>query len=190
MRSKLVLAALIILSSLPVVAQVAPAARISGLPIGVGVGLSDYDLDYGQDRRMLGLSAWANYELFHGLGVEAEGTTIQWDKPEALTRMRQDTIKGGPIYKFRPIAGIHPYVKYLFGLGSIDFPSDDPFYTHDTYKMSAFGGGVEYRVWRHVFVRADYEYQRWPKYHSVNALTPNGITLGATYYVRSERRHY
>ena len=46
MRSKLVLAALAVLTSLPVMAQVAPAVKISGLPLGVGFGLSDYNTDY------------------------------------------------------------------------------------------------------------------------------------------------
>ena len=46
MRSKLVLAALFTLTSLPAMCQVAPAAKIGGLPLGVGGGISDYDTDY------------------------------------------------------------------------------------------------------------------------------------------------
>ena len=190
MRSKLVLAGLIVLSSLPLFAQVAPAVKIGGLPLGVGVGFSNSDLDYGQGRRMSGISAWADYNLFHGLGIEAEGTTISFGKPASLTKMRQDTIKGGAIYKIRPVFKVRPYVKFLVGLGSIDFPSDNPFYTHDTYGMEAAGGGAEYRVWNSLFVRGDYEYQWWPKFHSKNTLTPNGFTIGATYYLRGVHRHY
>jgi hypothetical protein len=190
MRSKLVLAALLTLSTLPVFAQVAPAVRIGGLPLGVGGGVSDYSLDYGPGRRMVGISAWADYNLFHGLGVEAEGTTIFADKPAVLTRMRQDTIKGGGIYKPHAIFGVHPYAKFLIGIGSIDFPSHNPLYTHDTYLMYAPGGGAEYRVWKTLYARGDYEYQFWRQYQGPRYLNPNGYTIGATYYLRGVHRHY
>jgi hypothetical protein len=123
MRSKLVLAALITLSTLPVFSQVAPAVKISGLPLGVGGGISDYRSRLRSGRRMIGASAWADYNLFHGLGIEAEGTSIFADKPDVLTRMKQETIKGGAIYKYHPIFRFRPYAKGLVGLGSIDFPS-------------------------------------------------------------------
>src|SRR5580698_6782787 len=88
MRLKLVLAALISLSTLPVFSQVAPAVKIGGLPLGIGGGLSDYSLDWGPGRRMIGASAWADYNIFHGVGIEAEGTTIFADRPAVLPRMR------------------------------------------------------------------------------------------------------
>jgi hypothetical protein len=189
MRSKLVLAALLTLSTLPVFAQVAPAVKISGLPLGVGGGVSDYDLDYGQGSRMVGVSAWADYNLFHGLGVEVEGTTIFADRPSRISRMRQDTIKGGVIYRTHPIFRFRPYVKALAGIESIDFPSRNPLYTHDTYTMYAFGGGGEYRVWKTLYARGDYEYQFIPQYQGPNTLTPSGFTIGATYYLRGIHGH-
>ena len=190
MRLKLVLAALLAFSTLPVFAQVAPAVKIGGLPLGVGAGVSDYSLDYGSGRRMIGISAWADYNLFHGLGVEAEGTSIFADKPSELTRMRQDTIRGGGIYKARPFFGVRPYVKGLVGIASIDFPSSNPLYTHDTYLMYSAGGGAEYRVWKTLYARGDYEYQFWPQYHGQHTLNPNGFTIGATYYLRGIHKHY
>ena len=190
MRSKLVLAALITLSTLPAFAQVAPAAKISGFPLGVGGGLSDYDLDFGYGSRMIGLSAWADYKLFHGLGVEAEGTFIFADKPDRITRMKQDSFKGGGIYKTRAFYGVRPYVKGLVGWGNIQFPSRNPLYTEDTYTEYAVGGGAEYRIWKDLFARADYEYEMWEKFHGPNALTPNGYTFGAMYYFRGVHRHY
>ena len=190
MRSKLVLAALISLLTLPVFGQVAPAVKISGLPLGVGAGISDYDLDYGPSRRMIGVSAWADYNIFHGLGIEVEGTSIFADRPSALTRMRQDTIKGGAIYKTRSYFGIRPYAKFLGGVGSIDFPSRNPLYTHDTFTVYATGGGAEYKIWKTLYARGDYEYEFWPKYFGRHTLDPNGFTIGATYYLRGIHRHY
>jgi len=193
MRSKLVLAALLTLSTLPVFAQVAPAAKIGGFPLGVGGGLSDYSIDWGPGRRMLGISAWANYDLFHGLGIAAEGTTIFADKPAVLasTNLRQDTIKGGAIYRARPFFGIRPYAEGFIGLGSIDFPDKrNPLYTHDTFTMYAVGGGAEYKVWKTLYARVDYEYQAWPQVFGAKTLDPNGFTIGATYYLRGIHRHY
>ena len=189
MRSKLVLAALVIFSTLPVFAQVAPAAKISGFPLGVGVGLTDYSLDYGPGRRMVGVSAWADYNLFHGLGIEAEGTTIFGGKPSVLQRMKQDTIKGGIIYRYHEIFHLRPYAKALGGLGSIDFPSRNPLYTHDTYTVYAFGGGLEYKAWKTLYVRGDYEYEFWQSFQNRHFLNPNGFTIGATYYLRGVHGH-
>lgn len=190
MRSKLVLAALLTFSSLPVFAQVAPAIKINSLPLGIGGGYSNYDLDYGPGRRMFGASAWVDYRVFHGLGVEAEGTSIFAGRPAVLSRMRQDTGKGGVTYKTRPYFGIRPFAKALIGIGSIDFPSRNPHYTHDTYTMWAFGGGAEYKLWKTLYARGDYEYQFWHQYHGPRDLNPNGFTIGATYYLRGIHGHY
>lgn len=178
------------LSSLPAMAQVAPTATVTGLPLGVGGGFSDYSLDYGQGRRMLGISGWADYDLWRGLGVEVEGTAIDFDKPSTLQRMSQNSIKGGAIYRARPFWGVRPYAKALIGIGSIHFPSNDPLYTHDTFVVEAFGGGVEYRVWNTVYLRGDYEYQLWNQFLGNKNLTPNGFTIGATYYFRKVHRHF
>jgi opacity protein-like surface antigen len=189
MRSKLVLAALMILSTLPVFAQVAPAVKIGGLPLGIGAGFSDFDLDYGPGRRMVGVSAWADYNLFHGIGIAAEGNTIFADKPAVLQRMRQDTAMGGGIYRTHTFFGIHPYVQFVIGIGSIDFPSGNPFYTHDTFSTWAYGGGAEYKLWKTLYARGSYEYQFWHQYLGPRDLNPQGFTIGATYYLRGIHRH-
>ena len=193
MSTKQVLAGFLLFAgwaiSIPARAQVAPTVKVSGLPLGVGGGLSDYSVDYGPGRRMLGFSEWADYELFHGIGIEAEGTEIILDKPSSLQRMKQETIKGGVIYKAREFWKIRPYAKGLIGIGNIDFPSNDPFYTHDTFVVEAFGGGVEYPVWNSLKIRGDYEYQMWNQYFGNNNLTPNGFTIGATYYFRKIHKH-
>ena len=198
MRSKLVLAALLTLLTLPGFAQVAPAVKISGLPIGVGVGLNDYSLDYGPGRRMLGISAWGDYNIFHGLGIEVEGMSIFADRPSSLCtsnantdcQMKQNSIKAGVFYKARPVWGIHPYAKFLGGVGEIYFPSHNPFYTQDSFTTYGAGGGGEYKIWKTLFVRADYEYQFYKDFLGKGTLNPNGVTVGATYYLRGIHRHY
>ena len=121
-------------------AQTAPAAKQGGLPLVVGAGFSDFNLDYGDQRRMVGPSAWIDWNfprlpgLLSGLGIEAEGHAIDYDRPSNLTKMRQDTGEGGAIYTLRRYRILHPYAKFLAGIGSIDFPSQNPLYTHATIQ--------------------------------------------------------
>ena len=191
MRSKLVLAGLLTFFTFPGFAQVAPAVKIGGLPLGVGVGINDYNVDYGPGRRELGISAWGDYNLFHGLGLEVEGISIFGDRPKEISpQLKLNSIKAGVIYKAHPFFGIHPYAKFLGGVGEIYFPSRNPFYTQDAFTTYGVGGGGEYKIWRTLFVRADYEYQYYLQYLGKNSLNPNGVTVGATYYLRGIHRHY
>ena len=205
MRSKLVLAVLITLASFSGMAQVAPAVKIGGLPLGVGVGFSDYDTDYYYpdlpywSGRMTGVSAWADYSLFHGLGVEAEGTYLLGNKPTSFLPANQiygslseRSIQGGIIYRYpRTVFKVRPFAKALGGVGRIDFPSINPFYTYENTGLFSLGGGLEYRLWRNVFARGEYEYQSWKDFRSGSqSLNPNGFTIGATYYLRGIHRHY
>jgi hypothetical protein len=205
MRSKLVLAALFSLTTLPVIAQVAPAAKISGLPLGVGAGISDYDTDYYYpdlpywSGRMIGVTAWADYDVFHGLGVEVEGTSLFANKPTPYTdtgvkttgNLKEQTIQGGIIYRYHSVYRVRPFVKVVGGVGSIDFPSTNPFYTSETSGLFSAGGGIEYKLWRNLYARGEYEYQWWKGFRSGSQpLNPNGATAGVTYYLRSVHRHY
>jgi opacity protein-like surface antigen len=56
--------------------------------------------------------------------------------------------------------------------------------------MYAIGGGAEYKIWKTLYARVDYEYQWWPQVLSSKTLDPNGYTFGATYYLRGIHRHY
>jgi opacity protein-like surface antigen len=205
MRSKLVLAALLILSTLPVFGQVAPAAKVSGLPLGVGGGLTDFDTSYYQpdlpywSGRMIGASAWADYEVFHGVGVEVEGTSIFANQPTPITpkgqhiygSLKESTIQGGIIYRYHPVLRLRPFVKGLGGIGLIDFPSVNPFYTSENCALFTVGGGIEYKAWRGVYVRGQYEYEWWKGFRSGSQkLQPTGFSVGATYYLRGIHRHY
>jgi opacity protein-like surface antigen len=198
MRLRLVLATLFLAGAYSAFSQVVPSAREGGLPLVVGAGVSDFSLDYGAGRRMEGVSAWADWNLYrmpsflHGLGIEFEGRDIDIDRPSSLSRMRQDTGEGGVIYTWRHYHNFHPYAKYLAGIGSIDFPpasANQPLYTHKTNFVNSPGGGLEYRLFRNIWVRGDYEYQFWPNlFDRQTALNPNGVTIGASYDFRSIHR--
>jgi hypothetical protein len=187
---KLIFAMLFVAAAVPVYSQVAPAAHQGGVPIVVGAGFSDYSLDYGPGNRMIGVSAWADWlpsglpGAFHRLGIEATGHAIDWDLPKGFPRMRQNTLEGGPIYVWHPYRNFRPYVKYLFGEGRIDFPPSGT-YSHDTFLVSSPAGGAEFHAGQHIWIRADYEYQFWHQVFGPHDLTPQGITIGASYDFRA-----
>jgi opacity protein-like surface antigen len=204
MRSKLVLAALLTLTALPLFSQVEPAVRINGIPLGVGVGIVGYDTDYYRpyladwSGEMYGVSAWANYPIFRGFGVEAEGMSVFANKPPAYApnheiiygSIKEETLQGGIIYKFHETHKLHPYLKGMGGAGKVNFPNIDPFYTSENAGIFSASGGVEYRAWRNVFVRGQYQYQWWKGFRGGQGFNPAGFTAGATYYLRGVHRHY
>jgi hypothetical protein len=58
---KLFLNALILVSVSPMFAQVTPSARQRGsVPLVVGVGFSNYSMDWGPGQRMNGITAWVD----------------------------------------------------------------------------------------------------------------------------------
>jgi opacity protein-like surface antigen len=199
MRRKFFLAVLfavpmfLLASAASLCAQTVPAAREGGLPLMVGGGLADDNIDYGEGRRMTGISAWVDWDLPgykfvpKGLGLEAEGRTIRFGVPSGFSQMRQESALGGVIYSWRHYPNIRPFAKGLMGIGSIKFPPYGA-YGHDTRTVKVFGGGIDYRVYRSIWLRAQYEYQIWPQYQGTYALTPNGYTIGASYDFRHFRR--
>jgi hypothetical protein len=189
----LVPAALLVAAVLPVYSQVTPAASQGKVPIVIGAGFSDFLLDWGPGKRMEGISAWVDWypnrmpTVLNGLGFEAAGHDINYGLPAGFSRMRQDTAEVGPMYAWNHFRNFRPYVKYLAGIGSIDFPQPSPpppYYTHDTFWIVSPGAGVEYRAWRHVWIRGDYEYQYWHDFFGPHDLNPNGVTVGASYDFR------
>jgi opacity protein-like surface antigen len=196
---RLMAVALFVTAVFPLYSQVGPAARQGGIPLVVGAGFSGYNTDWGHDNWMEGVSAWVDFYpphlpgVLHGLGVEAEGRDINIGRPADLSNMRQDTGLGGAIYTWDHYRNFRPYAKFLAGIGSIDFPRSTRIgggpYSHDTFTVSAApAGGVEFRAFRHVWVRGGYEYQFW---HDVfgrpQDLNPNGFTVGLSYDFRPWR---
>jgi opacity protein-like surface antigen len=172
-------------------AQVKPAARIGGLPIGVGFGISSYNLDYGPNRRMEGPVIRASVGVFHGFGIDVSARSIFMFTPPTLSRMQQSTFLAGGFYEGPLKFHMRPFARYAGGIGVIEFPSNNPYYTRDAFTVYAPSGGVEIPVVEKVYIRAEYEYQFWKKYQGPNDLTPQGYTIGVTYYVTGmhTRRH-
>lgn len=169
-------------------AQVAPAASGGGRPIGISVGISDFSIDYGHDRRMLGPVARGGIDLFHGLGVEGSARSIFMFTPDKVTRMQQSVFEGGAFYEAPGFHGVHFFANGGVGLGLIEFPSNNPKYTRDTYTVFQGGGGFEFHMVHRAYLRAEYTYQSWRDFLGPNQLTPQGETLGVTYYLNRRPR--
>ncbi len=54
--------------------------------------------------------------------------------------------------------------------------------------LFAAGGGLEYRIFRPIWVRADYEYQDWGTLLG-NTFNPQGITVGVAYEFSRAHSH-
>jgi hypothetical protein len=179
---------LFVLAVFPVHSQVRPAATEGGIPVVVGLGGADFSLDWGPGKRMEGITAWVDVfpwgmpPKIHGLGAEVEGRDINFNRPTGIPKMRQDTALIGPIYSLPYFKNVRPYGKYLLGIGSIDFPGY--YYTHDTFLIQAPGAGIDFRIWKHLWARGDYEYQFWHHTFGNNDLNPNGASFGVSYDFR------
>lgn len=179
-----VLAATLAFAAIPAFSQVHPTAESRDLPLAVGAGFSNFNADFGHDRRIDGGTIWADWTFrriprrFYGLGVEAVARDLSFGAPAVLPGMRYDTAGGGLIYHYLRPRNIRPYAKVGAQFGSIDFPGA-PGYSHDTRALFAMGGGADFHAWSHVWIRADYEYQMWqPMFGKTTHLSPNGVTVG------------
>ena len=191
---RLFLAALFFIAVLPGFSQVVPAAYEGGLPFAVGGGVPYWDVDWGHGYK-LGTTLWVDYfppvlpRVLNGVGVEVEAHAVHWNRAGITTNFRQVTAGGGVIYTWRHFHNFQPYFKFEMGLGRDDFNNLDPPgtkpYQHNVLTYMAPGGGLEYQVYRHLWVRADYEYQRWGPLPPKNGNpAPNGATIGAMYDFR------
>jgi opacity protein-like surface antigen len=195
MRLRLVIAGLFLTVTFPLFSQVVPAATGSGgLPLSIGAGYALYNTDWGNSY-MGGGALWIDWDLsrfsiLRGFGIEAEARDISLNRPNTVpSNFRLDTAGGGFTYHLNHFRNLKPYAKFEVDYGSIDWNNPDPRFKHETRNVLAPGGGLDYRILRSVWLRADYEYQSWPdidklRPNSSHILDPNGLTIGALYDFR------
>jgi hypothetical protein len=202
MCSKFVLAALFFAATMPAFPQSAPAAIQSSWRADVGGGVSAYHDDFFGSGILYGPTIWIDLypnrgpHLLHGLGVEAEGRSILFGGPQPNppgptlnTITGEITYGGGAIYEWRHFRNFTPYGKLLWEQGIADFDVHVQGYSRDNRSLLAPGAGLEYRISRHIVIRADYEKQWWQRLfqnHQIStptgiAIEPRGVTLGASY---------
>lgn len=163
----------------------AVTAAYRELNIEVG-GFAGYSFpDYTQNKSIaFGGVADVNTRSFFGL--EAEGTYTDILNSNGGSEF---TVGVGPRFYHVWNQRYIPYVKIMVGLGHFSFPSDpaEP-ESGSTNFAYLSGGGLDYRLKRHITLRGDAEYQIWPGFGNANdprrragSLTPFIVTGGVKY---------
>ncbi len=157
-------------------AQVSPSAFRSPISLTVGGTASAFDPDY-ISYKLVGVGAYIDLNIFHGIGVEAEG---RWQRFHEAYDIHQDNYLIGPRVKLHHIWRATPYVKALGGFSNMTFEDN---VATGRFTTLAFGGGVDLKVTRHWSIRAvDAEYQYWPSFLG-SSLTPYGVSAGIGYRI-------
>jgi hypothetical protein len=157
-------------------AQVVPSAIKSPISLTVGGTVSAFDPDYVQNK-LVGAGAFVDVNLFHGIGVEAEG---RWQRFHEFEGISQDNYLIGPRVQVLRFWRLRPYVKALGGFTNMNFEEG---IGTGRFTTLAFGGGIDIKMTRRLSVRAfDAEYQYWPSFLG-GTLTPYGASAGISYRV-------
>ena len=208
--STFTLAATFLAPASPLVSQAVYHAEKSTADLSFGAGLSNFDPDFAQglppgnviheawgQGRMTGGTVWADLGIpwraqwLRGLGFEGEYRTILEGGSTGQSNIRESSLAGGATYTFRHWNVVRPYGKYLFGYGEVSFapepePNRNP-YSQDSRGMNILGAGAEVRCTRHIWVRAEYDYESWGELLGPH-LQPQGVTVGAMYHLGSISR--
>lgn len=159
-------------------AQAAPAAFKEPLTLDLGGIASVFHPDYVPNKQ-LGAGGYLDLNVFHGIGVEAEGRWQRWHTYEDIT---QDNYLIGPRIKIKHFWKAQPYVKVLGGLTHMNFEYG---YASGRFTTIAMGGGIDIHLSRRWTVRpVDFEYQEFPTFLQ-SSLSPYGVSSGISYRIFS-----
>jgi opacity protein-like surface antigen len=176
---------LMTIGSLAGVLSIASIGHSQALPTAVahgalqaGVGWTYAEPDYGQ-KAIQGVTIFGDFDFRRHLGVEGEYHYIALETP---TDLAEESFFVGPRF-ILPRDKLSFYGKVLFGEGSIVIQEvqDNPEGGAGTYFAYCVGGGVDYRVTKHIVARGDFEYQHWSY---LTGLTPSAFTIGVAYRFR------
>ncbi len=157
-------------------AQAAPAAFRSPVTLTVGGMASVFQVDY-VPAKIGGIGGYVDLNLFHGVGVEAEGRWQRFHEPYGIS---QDNYLIGPRVQVLHLWKVRPYVKALGGFSNMNF---GPGIGTGRFTTIAFGGGVDLRLTRKISIRpVDAEYQWWPDFLGSH-LNPYGLSAGVSYRI-------
>ena len=157
-------------------AQVVPSAVKGPLSLNVGGTVSVFDPNY-ISNKLVGAGVYVDLNIFHGIGVEAEG---RWQRFHETEDIHQDNYLIGPRVQVLHFWRARPYVKALGGFSNMTFEDN---VATGRFTTFAFGGGIDLHVTRRWTVRAiDAEYQYWPTFLDSN-LKPFGASAGVSYRI-------
>ena len=187
-------------------------AEVGKLPLSFGGGGSNFDPYFAQNPppsdvalagtglgRMWGATGWADAGIrfgptwLHPINLEMQYRSIFAGGGPNHQNVMENNFGGGATYTWYHFRNFHPYGKYIIGYGTISFnpmlyPGYPP-YSQDSRVTNSLGGGLEYRLTRHIWVRGDYEYQLWGRLLGVPEFSPQGFTIGAMYHLNKSLIH-
>ncbi len=155
-------------------AQSAESADAGRRMLSVGGAVSGFHVDYG-GRRLLGYTIWVDADTIRRFGIEGELTRLDYHQ---TANVHVETYEAGARYHFN-YGRSQPYVKALAGFGRFNFPYN---YAYGNYFIIGGGGGVDYRLTRHLIARGEFEYQDWPQF-TFGAMNSIGATVGIRYRI-------
>jgi hypothetical protein len=157
--------------------QVVPSAASGSFRLQAGGLGSVSQPDYAGEgiaqtspNRLYGAGAFVDARLSRWVQIEGEG---RWLKFNQYLGINESTYLIGPRVPICDFHNFMPYGKVLVGMGSGSFLSGNTF-------VVAYGGGVDYRLYRRLTARADFEYQQW---RVTPTLWPYGVSVGIAYKI-------
>ncbi len=140
MRKLIASAALLVLLSVPTVAQNTPEAEVFG-------GFSTYLHD---PHAMRGWSASVNGNVNRFLGIKGDSSGFY--KTENGLRLTLHTFTVGPQLSYRENRSIVPFAHALFGVAHASAGFQELAYSRSSFAMN-FGGGIDWVVHKNVSIR-------------------------------------
>jgi hypothetical protein len=160
-------------------AQASPtASRVADLKIGGG--FTNANTDY-VPNRVNGGMAYFDFDFTHHFGLEGE---FHFVKDTTGTQVYEKTYEIGGRY-YRTYGRLVPYGKIMIGRGVFNFPVDSAGNTtaNLAYNMFAGGVGADYKLLPYLYVRGDFEYQKWSSFPP-DGLSPSLVSIGVAYHFR------
>ncbi len=143
--------------------------------IQVGGGVTYLNPDYGPSG-VIGFAAWGDYDFSKYIGVEIASHLGEIITPGDIT---QNSYFVGPRLFYRRHK-LTAYGKAMIGRATI---TNTQFNLSSSYNIYVYGGGIEYKLFRKINLRAvDFEMQSWPDFLP-RSLSPLAITVGASYII-------
>ncbi len=160
-------------------AQKLPTATRS-LDIQAGGSFVYGQADYGTMLKGFGGYATIDFRPHFGL-------MLDFHQADGTNKIYERTYEVGGRY-VRHYGRLSPYAKLMYGRGVFNFPPPSfnptgPSAGNLAYNLFAIGGGVDYRLRRHINIRGEYEYQNWLSGPGIsNGLTPWLASVGGAYH--------
>jgi len=140
MRRFIALAVLLVLVSIPTIAQNTPEAEVLG-------GFSTF---VGYSQTLRGWNASANGNINDFLGIKGDFSGFY--KSENGLRLRLHTFTVGPQLSYRKNRRIVPFVHALFGVAHASAGFQGLSFSDSSFAMN-FGGGMDWVVHKNVAIR-------------------------------------